>query len=364
VAIAGPAKYGGNPLNGSMTINTGGTFTNKGTISVASMSMAAGTVLVNSNSFTFQGGFNVTTNSYLHNAGSLFVPDTSPSANDTLTVDNGGRFRDDGLGFIRVNRLTISAGAIFMPGGVGIGTTLVQGNSVGTAAGRVTLVAGSTNIFKVNPAASQKSTFLYAASGYLEFGTSIGNPAFSGAFIVFTNINVGGYTNGQVFTPFGNTDRFGFSDVHNIVGTGAATNVYPIMQPDPPKAGLTWDLSNLRYLRNNSSNGIVRIKGLSTNSPVLSYSPAIYYDIIQTNISGGNTNITTNDYIVANVSWPATNTGWRLEFEQNPVTVGLLNYDTNWAEIFNGRWTNQLILTNTLGTNSGTLFYRMRLPTL
>jgi hypothetical protein len=148
---------------------------------------------------------------------------------------------------------------------------------------------------------------------------------------------------------------------HSLVGTGAATNVYPIMQPDPPKARLTWDLSNLRY-RSGAANGLIRIKGISTNPPALSYSPTIYYDIIQTNITGGNTNITTNDYIVANVNWPATNTGWRLEFEQNPVTVGLLNYDTNWTEIFNGRWTNQLTLTNTLGTNSGTLFYRMRLP--
>jgi hypothetical protein len=361
--------YGGSLL-GTVTVNAGGIITNLGTMTASVLSMAAGstpatpTLLVNSNQnlgiLTFSGHFTVPTNALFINAGVLTVPTTGTSQNDDMTVANGGTFRDDGQGDITVYRLTIASGGTFIPGGSGIGITTVKGNDLGTSSGRVVFSAGSTNIFKVNPAVTGagRNTILYSYNGFQDFGASQGNPAYNGGTILIDNLG-GGYTNGQSFRMFGDS----ISLDQNIEATGSATNAYPIMRPDPAWTNtLTWDLSNLRYLDAANHNGIIRVKTIATNSVPLTYSASIYYDAgtIITNIVGNQTNYTTNDLLVSVVEWAADHTGWKLEEQANGVAVGLRNYDTNWTEVFKARWTNLVVLTNNFTTNSGTHFYRMR----
>jgi hypothetical protein len=79
------------------------------------------------------------------------------------------------------------------------------------------------------------------------------------------------------------------------------------------------------------------------------------------------TNITTNDIVVSDLSWPATNMGWRLERCDSDVTKGLrdAHYATNWVHGYPlASWTNQFLTTNTLLTNQPgvAVFWRLVYP--
>jgi hypothetical protein len=319
-------------------------------VDVSSVTVQNGSVLVNSNYLKFSGGITVSTNSLFINAGAVDVPGVS-SLDETLTIANGGTFRDDGAGSITVSKLLINPGGTFIPGGFGIGTTTVRGNGVGTSSGRVIFGIGSTNIFKVNPAAGT-STILYSGGGFQDFGPAMGTPQYIGGTILITNLNgVEAYTNGQEFRLFGNADTLS----RNIESTGAATNAYPILQPAPPKPGLTWDLRNLRYLDAGGQNGIIRVVAVATNpTNFTTFSTASYFGVVITNV-------TTNDFFVTTIEWPSNHTGWRLLQQKSTLTQGLRPGSANWNEVFFGRWTNLMVLTNTYSTNVAQ-FYWMVYP--
>jgi len=56
------------------------------------------------------------------------------------------------------------------------------------------------------------------------------------------------------------------------------------------------------------------------------------------------------------LSWPEIYTGWYLQVQNNPITVGLSN---NWVTLTNSSATN--VMTFPLDTANGSVFYRMSL---
>jgi hypothetical protein len=88
---------------------------------------------------------------------------------------------------------------------------------------------------------------------------------------------------------------------------------------------------------------------VATNSPFLTNGFAVTYNVL--------TNGTSNRIVVANLKWPASHIGWRLQQQVNPVTVGI---STNWTTVANSTSTNAMQLTNAFNNNC--YFYRLVFP--
>jgi autotransporter-associated beta strand protein len=70
---------------------------------------------------------------------------------------------------------------------------------------------------------------------------------------------------------------------------------------------------------------------------------------LMSTVSGGGTTL--------DLSWPSDHTGWTLESQINPLTVGLSN---NWSAVAGSTITNQV--TVPINPNNPTVFYRLTLP--
>jgi hypothetical protein len=57
------------------------------------------------------------------------------------------------------------------------------------------------------------------------------------------------------------------------------------------------------------------------------------------------------------LSWPVDHTGWRLQVQANPVTVGLRS---NWVDVAGSTSVNSI--TVTISPTNGSVFYRMVYP--
>ena len=60
---------------------------------------------------------------------------------------------------------------------------------------------------------------------------------------------------------------------------------------------------------------------------------------------------------MAYVVWPANETGWRLQVQNNPPAQGL---GTNWVEVPGAAITNQISLP--INNTNGSVFYRLIYP--
>jgi hypothetical protein len=58
-----------------------------------------------------------------------------------------------------------------------------------------------------------------------------------------------------------------------------------------------------------------------------------------------------------NLVWPPDHTGWRLQAQTNPISVGLSN---NWVDVPGSTSVNSYSVT--LNPANGTVFYRMIYP--
>jgi hypothetical protein len=265
-------------------------------------------------------------------------PETSPSAT-ALTVNNGGFFEDTGEGALTVDGVvTIGNGATFVVGGDGVGTTTVfKGPTANT--GRILFSLGSTNIFKVY----DTNTFTKLGSFIQDYGGSAGTKNFNGGTIKIVNVGPGSFAAGQTFRFFFNSGNYITQPAHTVY-SGTATNTYPIIDPVVPASGLAWNLNNITL------NDTIIIVGVSTNTFNIGFVPT-FTTLMTTN--------STNSVIIGNLSWPGTNTGWRLQQLQTTLTNGLSA--TNWQDVFGSVWTNQFVFTNNITTNSA-MFYRMIYP--
>ena len=315
-------------VSGALTLQSGGVVTNLGTIN-GSFTTAGSSLLVNglSGKFPTFGSSTVVSNAIVINRGQLGDPSGSPSGVN-LTVNGGGIFEDTGEGSITLNGLfTVSAKGTFIPGGDGIGTTTVyRGAGNPTFPGRILLAQGSTNIFKVN---NDNGTYTKLGSAFQDLVLSASVQAYNGCTIEIINIGVAPFAAGQSFTFFVNSDN---SDLPPIGTTGSATNTYPVINPLAPASGLAWNINGITL------NGTVSIVGVSTNPFALGFMPMVTNGFVSitsyttnTMTSVITTNFSTNNLIISKLSWPATNTGWRLQQQQTALTNGL---GTNWIDVF------------------------------
>jgi hypothetical protein len=76
-----------------------------------------------------------------------------------------------------------------------------------------------------------------------------------------------------------------------------------------------------------------------------------------TNTTPTNLNISAHNGTNLILQWPSDHTGWRLEAQTNPVTVGIT---TNWATLEGSSLTNQIIMP--IDLTNGSVFFRMIYP--
>ncbi len=332
LTVAGNAKLTvGGIANNNVNVQNGGVMTNTGTIQ-------GGGLTVNSNGFVFNatGGtllsignanaVNVAIGATLINEGNIGAENQANS----LTVN--GTFKDLGLGNIYLTTFTL--GGTFLPGGDAIGTTEIKSALVGSSfPGRITLLAGSTTLIKVNFASSPQSNTVVVAQ-FTDFGGNTAVKAFDGGTVLFTNINTGAgvFGVGQSFRAF--TGPSGVDIGNEGLNT---TNRYPIVNPIIPAANTKWDLANLR---DTSPNGIINITGFPTTGTNL---------VLTTFMDSGN--------VVTCLQWPEEYIGWKLQQQTNSLSVGL---STNWITITGSTSTNVICITNSAAIDAS--FFRMIYP--
>ena len=336
VAASGTALNSGNIIGG-LTSKSTAFVTNDVTGTVrGGLGMESGSFLYNAGTFTGIGTATVPTNSILVNAGTMANGGFNAGS---LAVN--GTFEDMGLNagtVLNLSALVINGGGTFIPGGDGIGTTKVTGDGTGLD-GRVQFLTGSTNIFKVDVNASQKSTLVTCA--FIAWGPSQSVFIQNGGYLAIQNVGTTAFAPGQTFTLVGN--NFGGAPFDSGLNT---TNSLPNMLPPNPGFGMAWDLSQTIH------GGVVSIKSIPTTPTNILF-----------NISTGTTVSTnvppvTNSVVTAELSWPQEYIGWKLQTLVNGPTNGIEN--TNWQYVAAAQFTNDVFFTNNL--TPGSVFYRMVAP--
>ncbi len=329
--VAGTSIFTGT-ANNSVTVQSGGVMTNTGIIQGNALTLDSGALLHNAVGGTLLSignvnAVNVATNATLVNEGNI----GAESQANSLTVN--GTFKDLGVGLIYLTTATFNGGSIFLPGGNGIGTTEIKSALTGSGfPGRLTMLANSTTLIKVDFANAQTNTLVVAQ--FTDFGGNIAVKSFDGCTVALTNVNTGAgvFANGQIFRVFTGP---GGGDIGNE-GLNT-TNRYPIVTPIIPVTNTKWDLSSLR---DTIPNGFLNITGFPTTGTNLTFSS--YLD-------SGN--------LVTRFQWPGTYIGWKLQQQTNSLSVGLY---TNWTTIAGSSATNDIYITNSPSIPAA--FFRMIYP--
>jgi hypothetical protein len=353
LACAGTATTYGT-ISGTLAVQNGGIVTNAGTVQSFPITVQSNGLLYNASSGML----------YHIGVGSSSTP--TVAAGGTLinggTIENGdilgdnlyvkGIFEDlGGAANMTLLAVTIDAGGTFIPGGDGTGTTTIYNDGSGTTTvfdGTLAMIQGSTNIFKVHPG----NAHTQVECAHLSFGGSSSQRNQNGCILLITNYGATAFSAGQTFHFFDNVE---LGPGHVPYNTGSSTNTYPVIIPATPGPGLSWDLSQLWA---NGSIGVI-----TTPLVTLTSSETVQY-IMGTNMLGTN-------MLVGQFSWDSTNTGWRLQNQVNPLSVGLSNnwtsvsgvWTTNWPGVA-GTWTtNQWSITNKMSDNANSvIYYRLVFP--
>jgi autotransporter-associated beta strand protein len=187
---------------------------------------------------------------------------------------------------------------------VAAGAALAPGTSIGTltVSGALTLQADSTTFVEVSKTAGTSDQVAGTAS-----------VAYGGT-LVLKNL-AGQLAVGDTFTVFPN---------------GTRTGTFASVLSETPGQTVTWDTSRLTI------DGTVKVATAAT-VPV-SLTPVV---------SDGQMTL----------SWPASQIGWELQMQTNPLSVGL---DDNWVPVPGSTETNTVTLP--IGANPGVVFFRLVFP--
>ncbi|MDR3457424.1 MAG: hypothetical protein P4N60_08260 [Verrucomicrobiae bacterium] len=346
VAAGAVVNYGG-AIGGS--VNCAGTATSSGSIAGTVAVLPGGVV---TNSGTVANPFTVQTNALLVNtsSGQLNNIGTGSSgspqvASGGILINNGvingdvlfvnGTFEDLGGGSdtITLTSVGFGSGSTFIPGGDGIGTTTITSDSIGSFPGATLFNQGAQAIFKIN-VTGLSSTVLQA--NHLSFGASAAQQNQNGCTLIITNISGTPFSAGQTFRLFINSA----DSTSAPYSTGTSTNSFPIISPAVPGAGLVWDLTHLWANGPAGYNGVIGIAN-ANSGPNLTNSIGV--------VNGTN--------IVGQFSWDPAYLGYRLETQNNPLSVGL---STNWTGVAGSTTNTTVYITNSVGNNA--VFYRLVFP--
>jgi hypothetical protein len=313
-------------LSGGIDIKNGGIFTNLNTVN-GPITLETGSFV--NNEATIQNMFpsgSVATNAFLLNSGFINDGGAPAADNGTLTINFGGTFEDTGAGSMTLFRLTLASGCTFIPGGGGLGTTVINSDGAATFPGRLSMANGSRTLLYVNG-----SSYTKLQSGCVDYGPSQSSQSQNGCTLIITNLGAP-YTAGQVFQFFGNAFNGG-----NPLPDGTSTNSFPLIVPPIPGPGLAWDLS---HLWPGGNIGVIV-------PPIVTLTNSI-------------TRISTN--IVSSFTWSANQAGWVLETQTRPITNGLSLNNADWTRISGSNTNLSATITNNVMSGTNAVFYRLVFP--
>jgi autotransporter-associated beta strand protein len=183
--------------------------------------------------------------------------------------------------------------------------TLSPGNSIGTMTIFGNLSLAGTNVMELNKSGVTLTSDKIQGVSHLSFGGVL-------------QLQITG-------DPLTTTDSF------LLYSAGLRDGLFTSIIPTTPGTGLAWNTNTL------AADGILRIaNGVST---------------VRTNItmisSGGSLDLT----------WPQDHTGWRLQAQTNPITVGL---HSNWFDVPGSTTTNHMIIP--ISPTNGSVFFRIIYP--
>ena len=224
---------------------------------------------------------------------------------------------------------TVSNGTLAVNGSIATGAVTVQNG--GTLAGTGALGGAVT----VNPGGS----IAPAGVGVVGSLTVSGNIVLNGTTVMEVNKTA---AIKDLLTTSGTIAYAGTLSLTNLAGSLAAGDAFKLFSassysgsftitPAIPGSGLGWDTSTL------TSDGTLRIVATVNTGP--------------TNI----TLVVSGNQL--DLSWPLDHTGWRLQAQTNPITVGL---NSNWFDVPGSTTTNQIIMP--VNPANGTVFYRLVYP--
>jgi hypothetical protein len=317
-------------INGNLTLNSGGVFTNINNL-YGFFTANSGSLLYNTNgaNITYPTGLgdtgSIATNAIVINGGGI--------NGDYLT--DGGTFEDLGIGNIALTYLSVLPGGVFYPGNDALGTTVI--NESGAAPteyafpGALLLAQGSTLVLNVN--GNGNNTIVKPAA--YSFGASASAQTENGATLQINNLG-SPLTAGESWTFFQTPAGYPFNN------TGSSTNTFPVISPATPGPGLAWDVSQVYYT---GTIGVVK----ANSGPKFNFT-----------LTPQGTNM------IEQFSWGSQYQGWRLEYEIEPTSVGIVASNSAWTGV-SGSWTNlSETLTNagnTSTTNPATcVFFRLVFP--
>ncbi|HXU75357.1 MAG TPA: autotransporter-associated beta strand repeat-containing protein [Methylomirabilota bacterium] len=121
------------------------------------------------------------------------------------------------------------------------------------------------------------------------------------------------------------------SDSFKLFSASSYVGAFANLVPAAPALGLAWDTSTL------ATDGILRIVAAAIPDPT-----NIVFQLSGNQLTLG---------------WPSNYTGWRLQAQTNPLTIGL---SSNWFDVPGSSATNQVIMP--VNPANGTVFYRLLFP--
>ncbi|HEY3761665.1 MAG TPA: autotransporter-associated beta strand repeat-containing protein [Verrucomicrobiae bacterium] len=275
------------------------------------------------------GGAGTTLSGAITNAGGVGTSTYSIGADGTTTTF-AGKIQDGSGGAVTVTK-------------VGSGTLYLDGNN--TYSGATTVSAGT-----LSGVGSIAGNLALQSTGTLDPGDT------TGTFTVGGTANLAGAINMEL-----NQANASPNDMLSVVGAITATGSLLVTNAGP-------DITNgtVFHLFNKA------VSGLSVTLPPTDPAAANSYtwqNNITTDgsiklISGGvvtvnpnPTNIVTSvSSGVLTLSWPADHTGWILQAQTNPLTIGISN---DWFNVAGSSSTN--VVNMIMDPNNGTVFYRMLL---
>jgi autotransporter-associated beta strand protein len=342
----------GQTVGGNGIVNLNGGTLNVTNVSVGSAGANAWG-LINHNGGTFKIGstsatlftrnnFAPLTNIIQAGGAIIDTAGSSTAFNSPLLTDpNLGGSPDGGLTKLGAGTLTLSLANTYIgPTAVNAGTLLVSGSIVGdvtvSAAGTLSGTGVIGGLVTVNGTVAPGGA---ATIGTLTVSSSV---IINGSATNSMRLNKSGATN-DVLSVAVTLTYGGTLSLTNLSGTLAATDTYKLfsagsytgsfarLSPAIPGTGLAWNTNTL------ATDGILRL--------------ASTVNTARTNL----TMVKSNNQL--NLSWPADHTGWRLQVQANPVTVGLRS---NWVDVAGS--TNVNTITVTISPTNGSVFYRMVYP--
>jgi autotransporter-associated beta strand protein len=281
------------------------------------------------------------------------IPGEPGSIASSVVTNNGT------LAFNRVESLTY-AGAIRGPGTVekqAAGSVTLTGTNDYTGSTTVSegtlLINGSLGSTAVTVSNATlggngliQGPVIIQTGGRLAPGTSIGTLtisntlSLSGVAVMELNATAGtnDFVRGLSTVNYGGRLTLTFpagtitaTNTFRLFSANSYSGVFAAFTPSSPGPGLAWNTNTL------ATDGTLRVAFVVSTTPVTI-----------TNTVSGN---------LLTLSWPADHTGWRLQAQTNPISLGL---GVNWLDVPDS--TNASQMTFTLDPAAGSVFYRLRYP--